>query len=38
MFIDFYTHDMLIFVLNYDKNSINTILPYVNVPSLNAFN
>jgi hypothetical protein len=38
MFIHFYTHDILIFVLNYDKNSLNINVPYVICPSLNAFN
>jgi hypothetical protein len=38
MFIHFYTHDILIFVLSYDKNSLYTIVPYVIAPSLNAFN
>ncbi len=31
-------HDILIFVSNYDKSSLNTNLPYVIGPSLNAFN
>ncbi len=38
MFIHFYTHDILIFVLNYDKNSLNNNVPYAIGPSLNAFN
>jgi hypothetical protein len=29
MFIHFYTHDILIFVLNYDKNSSTINVPYV---------
>jgi len=30
MFIHFYTHNILIFVLNYDKNSLlNNNVPYV---------
>jgi hypothetical protein len=28
MFMHFFTHDILIFVLNYDKNSSNTNVPY----------
>jgi len=27
MFIHFYAHDILIFVLNYDKNSLNNNVP-----------
>jgi hypothetical protein len=41
MFIHFYAHYILIFVLNYDKNSLNNSVPndtYVIGPSLNAFN
>jgi hypothetical protein len=34
----FYTYDILIFVLKYDKNSLNTNVHYVIGPSLNAFN
>ncbi len=34
----FNTHDILIFVLNYDKNSLNNNVPYAIGPSLNAFN
>jgi len=30
MFIHFYTHDILIFVLNCDKNTLNTNVPYIN--------
>jgi hypothetical protein len=37
MFIHFYTHVVLIF-LNYDKNSLNSNVPYVIGPNLNAFN
>ncbi len=38
MFIHFSAHDILIFVSNYDKNSLNTNVPYVIAPNLNAFN
>jgi hypothetical protein len=38
MFIQFFIHDILIFVLNYDKISLNTNVPYVIGPRLNAFN
>jgi len=38
MCIHFYTHYILIFVWNYDKNSLNINVPYVIGPSLNAFN
>ncbi len=38
MFIHFYTNDILIFVKTYDKNSLNTNVPYVIGPSFNAFN
>jgi hypothetical protein len=38
MFIHFYARDILIFVLNYDKNSQNINVPYVIGLTLNAFN
>ncbi len=38
MFIHFYTHDILIFFKNYDKNSLNINVPFAIGPSLNAFN
>jgi hypothetical protein len=38
MFIHFYAHNIFIFLKNYDKNSLNTNVPYVIGPSLNAFN
>ncbi len=38
MFIHFYTHDILIFVQNCDKNSLNIIVPCVIGLSVNAFN
>ncbi len=38
MFIQFYIHDVLIFFINDDKNSLNINVPYVIGPSLNAFN
>ncbi len=38
MFIHFYTHDILIFVQNYDKNSLNINVPCVIGPSADALN
>jgi hypothetical protein len=38
MFIHFYTHDILIYIFNYDNNSLNTNVHYVIGPNLNAFN
>jgi hypothetical protein len=37
IFIHIYRHDILIFVLNYDKKSLNNNVPYVIDLSLNAF-